>query len=155
MSRSLLPFALSTLLALLALSSACNGTESNRLFGSAATTYALDFTHVDIYKQTKGGVFMAAIVEYVNETKKGREIPVKVVANAPVVEGQDKDLLAEGAIIRVMPDGSQFKNIEQGHINFDSLPDAGADASGAFYITFIGGSTLNGEFSAKVQALEN
>lgn len=136
------------------LAAGCNGSQSNRLFGSASTIYNLDFTSVRVNKQVIGGVFKAMVLEYVNERKSSAEIPVKVVANAPVTEGQQKDLVKEGAVYRVMGDGSQFKAMQKGTITFEDLPDPGGDCSGEFYITFVeGGITLNGEFSATLGKL--
>lgn len=145
-----------SLLALLLLVG-CDGTEGDRLFGSAARTFNLDFTFIRIEKQVVGGVFDAMIVKYVNKPKpdSSEHWPVKVVANAPIEEGKEKDLVASdaGSVERLMPDGSQFDPMLSGVITFFELGDVGQKASGEFFITFDNSkhTTLNGVFSGTVE----
>lgn len=149
-------------LAMALATAACDGlTDDNRLFGSAAKTYNLDFTSVRIKKQLMEGDFHAMIVEYVNEKKDGfEEYPVKVIALAPVESGQKQDLMAGGSITRVMPDAAQFPEMESGNITFSSIT-VGDGCTGEFFVTFVppkegsSSTTLNGEFSGTVEQLGN
>jgi len=141
-----------------ALLAGCDDTAGSRLGGSVYETYNLTFNTIKIKKQVVGGTFQAMIVEYVNDSggcANACEIPVKVVINAPVSGGEKKDLAKDGAVTRVMKDNSQFPDLDKGNITFHDLPDVGGDASGEFYATFVGGTTLNGEFSGTVQLLGN
>lgn len=140
----------------------CDGIgDCNELGGAVVTTFNLDFSRVDIKKQINNGVFTAMIVEYVNTNKKGCSSPVdtcprpvKVVANAPIKEGEKRDLVKYGVITRIMDDGSVFKDLKEGFIKFDELGDVGSHAEGEFYGTFQdGGLTINGKFCGDVQQL--
>jgi hypothetical protein len=139
----------------LTLLGACGGSSTNRLYGSACTTFNCDFDRVEVKRQDANGTLHAIIVEYVYGPGTGSQhSPVKIVANAPVTQAQEKDLTKEGALTRVMPDGSQFPTMKEGKITFDELGDVGKTAAGRFYITFDKtGTTLDGEFSATLQQL--
>jgi hypothetical protein len=133
------------------------GGGGNALHGSAANNYTLTFDHVDIYRQDKASVINAYIVEYVDSNK---NLPVKLVVNAPIAQGEEKSLVKSGTLIRAMPDTAQFPDMQEkdtkgtliSKIVFDTLGDIGSDVSGRFYVTFVGtGSTLNGEFSGTLK----
>ncbi|MCC6746236.1 MAG: hypothetical protein IT371_01170 [Deltaproteobacteria bacterium] len=146
-----------TMLSALLLVAACGGgaASGNRLFGSAETQYDLVFDAVQIHRQESRGQMVAMIVTYLRGPGTNKQaIPVKVVANAPVAEGQEKDLMKEGALTRVMQDASQFSEMKSGKVIFDTLGGAGSAAKGRFYVTFVKGSTLNGEFSGTVELLQ-
>jgi hypothetical protein len=109
------------------------------------------------------GAFVAVIINYLYQpgTSKSR-IPVKLIVNAPVAAGQEKDLKTEGAVTRSMPDGSEFpKAMKKATVTFDSLGEVGQNAAGKFYVTFEADpqkgltteGTLDGEFSATLQQL--
>lgn len=142
-------------------STGCDGLDDcNELGGAVVTTFNLDFSRVDIKKQVNTGVFTAMIVEYVNSNVKGCSSPtdtcprpVKVVANAPVKQGEKRDLVKYGVITRIMTDGSVFKDLKEGFIVFDELGDVGSHAEGEFYGTFIDGITINGKFCGDVKQL--
>jgi hypothetical protein len=154
-TRSLLCFAA---LATAALAAGCDDTAGGRLGGSVYETYNLTYNTINIKKQVVGGTFQAMIVEYVNKTGgcgNACEIPVKVVINAPISAGEKKDLAKDGSVTRVMKDNSQFPDLDKGNITFHDLPDVGGEAEGEFYATFVGGTTLNGDFSGTVQLLGN
>jgi hypothetical protein len=136
-------------------STGCNGLDDcNKLGGAVAITYDLGFNKVTIEKQTKNGEFQALRVTYLNDDS--GDIPVRVVANAPVEEGKKKDLATkEATVYRVMQNNSQFPDVKEGHITFDSLGGVGDDADGRFYATFVDGTTLNGDFCGTVRELKN
>lgn len=142
----------------LCLAPGCNGSDCNKLAGAVVTSFNLDFSRVAITKQLNGGTFTAMILEYINENvgdcakEKKCPIPVKVVANAPVEPNTEHDLIKKGALLRVMPDMSQFQNLDKGFIKFDGL---GGDIDGEFYGTFIDGSTINGDFCGGVIEVNN
>jgi hypothetical protein len=139
----------------LAMLTGCSGLDDcNKLGGAVAITYDLGFNKVTIEKQTKAGQFQAMRVTYLNDDS--GDIPVRLVANAPVEEGKKKDLATkEATVYRVMQNNSQFPDVKEGHITFDTLGGAGDDADGRFYATFVDGTTLNGEFCGTVRELTN
>jgi len=153
------------LILLAALGGACGGDASNSLGGSVLSSYNLDFDQVQVQRQIYNGKSMAIIVQYVYELgTTSQRIPVKIMVNEPVVAGQQKDLKVDGAVTRVMPDGSEFpKDLKTATITFDSLGEVGQNASGKFYVTFEADplkgltteGTLDGEFSATLQQIGN
>lgn len=145
------------LAALLALAGCGDGTGDNELSGSSVKSYNLAFDSVVVQKQTAGGVFKAMVVRYIKQRKGANPSnPVVVVANAPVKEGEKKDITGNnGSIYRVMDDGSVFPDVKTGHITFSSLGEVGEKGAGEFYVTFNDSlkTTLNGTFSATVTAI--
>jgi hypothetical protein len=132
---------------------ACGSSTSNTLEGSVKETFNLNFDEVAIWRQEKAGVFIAMKVEYIQNEKGGaKRYPAIVVINAPVAANEQKDLVKDGALSRAF-DGSQFSDIKTGNITFDELGAVGESASGKFYVTFVKGTTLNGEFSGTVKLL--
>jgi hypothetical protein len=141
---------------LLAGASGCSGLEDcNKLAGAVALTYDLSFSAVTIEKQIKSEQFQAMRVTYLNGAT--NDIPVRVVANAPIEAGQHKDLAKaqEASVYRVMANNSDFPEVREGYIVFDDLGDVGDDGNGKFYATFLDGTTLNGEFCGVVKELKN
>ncbi|MFH1131453.1 MAG: hypothetical protein V1754_08965 [Pseudomonadota bacterium] len=133
---------------------ACSSTNGT-LTGSAVQDYDLDFDMVTIHRQENGGQPIAMIVSYVRQTKAGLEYPVKIVANWPVEQEKEKDLVQNGSLSRIVTNDSQFPSMEQGSLAFDILGNIGENASGEFHITFEKGKgTLNGTFSAIVGLLQ-
>jgi hypothetical protein len=146
--RRLIHFPLLSLVLFLAYGCGGSGSGSNSLSGSAETTFNLSFDTVRITRQEHQGQFVAMIVAYIKTEKSGERTPVKVVANAPVEEGQKKDLLNEGSLSRAF-DGSEFPKMKDGFVLFDSLgTKEGESTSGEFFVAFTTGTTLNGDFSA-------
>jgi hypothetical protein len=94
-------------------------------------------------------------ISYVRGGKESRQIPVKVIAKAPLAEGQKKDISssAGGGITRAMTDHSSFPALTEGNVTFDTLGNAGQQVEGVFYTTFDNGRTLNGEFCGTAQLL--
>ncbi len=127
----------------------------NRLYGSASQTYNLDFDQVDVYRQENAGQFVAIVVKYVfkPENSSLTRVPVKIVVNAPVAANQEKNLLTEGALERLMQKSDDFPKMKMGKITFEDLGAVGERVSGKFYITFQEGTTLNGEFETTLQKL--
>jgi hypothetical protein len=136
----------------------CSGAGGgSALHGSASTTYNLTFDHVEIYRQDKGSTPNAYIVQYVDINK---NLPVKLIVNAPVAQGEEKSLVSGGVLTRAMPDAAQFPQMQEkdakgtliSKVIFDELGNIGDSVSGRFYVTFVGsGSTLNGEFSGTLR----
>ena len=145
--KTLLAFSLS----LFALT-AC-GADSNRLWGSAVKDYGgLPFDEVQIQYQEIGGKLDAMKVIYVQSPNVAneRQEQVKVIGQAPFVEGQPNDLKVGGSVTRTVRDNSFFPKLKEGNITFSKLGKPGETAEGEFHATFEGGRTVNGEFSATV-----
>lgn len=133
------------------------GAESsgNKLSGSVERSFNLEFDQVKIERQESNNAWIAMIVTYLNSST--GEIPVKVVANAPIEAGVKHDLVTDGKVDRFVQNGAKFKNPPQAgkaHITFDTLGQVGESASGNFFVTFSDGSTLNGAFSGTVTQLQ-
>lgn len=153
------------LVALALVFAACGDDASNSLGGSVKTSYNLDFDVVEVQKQIYNGKSIAIIVQYLYQPKTSKQrIPVKVTVNEPVAAGQEKNLMTDGALTRVMPDGSEFPSkLKKATITFDALGEVGQTASGKFYVTFEADplkglqteGTLDGEFSATLQQIGN
>jgi hypothetical protein len=133
-------------------SAACGTTTCNALCGSVQQTYKLDFERVECLRMDQGGQPNAYIVQYVDKVG---NMPVKIVVNAPVKQGEDKDLVATGSTIKhTMPSASEFPEMKEGKIIFDGLGDIGGSCDGRFYVTFVKtGSTLDGGFCATMKLL--
>jgi hypothetical protein len=147
------------LAALLVSASGCGAGECNRLFGSAESSgsYDLVFEAVEINRQESAdGKLDAMTISYVRGGKDGRQIPVKVIAKAPVASGEKKDIAnaAGGGITRAMVDHSTFPALTAGNVTFEPLGNPGEQAEGTFYTTFENGRTLNGDFCGVVQLLK-
>ena len=158
MSEPRLPLVATFAVLLMATVAACGSSSDKRLFGSAQSNYDLAFDVIEIQRQeTSGGELDAMIVIYARDPDdpKRRQIPVKIVANAPLEEGKRRDITGSGgALIRVMSDGAQFPEMEVGGVTFDELGGEGETASGSFNITFKeSGRTLNGEFTGTVETI--
>lgn len=145
------------LLAALALGGCSNvtgpcGGGGNALCGSAAKTYKLDFERVECFRMDQSGTPNAYIVQYVD---KAGNMPVKIVINPPLVQGEDKDLVKTGGTIKhTMPSANEFPDMKDAKIVFDSLGDIGGPCEGKFYITFVTtGSTLDGTFDTTLKLL--
>jgi hypothetical protein len=135
-------------------SSAC----SDQLSGSGKNNYDLECDAIEIFYQQSGGTFQAAIVQYIRGAPNERQIPVKVIANAPVEAGVTKNYdprsnPAPLSLTRAMSDGSSFPDITVGSMTFDDFDGPGTSTSGKFYFTFESGRTINGEFSGTFQQL--
>jgi len=149
------------LFGLLGLALGACGTDANVLSGSIMGAYGgLPFVKVEVLRQEMQGKVEAMHVRYVDD--KGG-IQVHVIAKAPVVEGQEKDLLKDGGLQRDVAVGtgkdSDFPEMKSGRFIFDTLGDVGSLAVGHFWITFKANpssgltveNTLNGDFSAPLQ----
>lgn len=136
------------------LTSGCGDDACNSLKGPPG--FDLVFDSVSIERQESGGNPDAMIVRYVKKLKSGgEEIPAKVIANWPVEEGKQMNIMPpNGNLSRTMQNQVQFPDMESANITFDKLGGAGQEASGKFYITFVkSGGTLNGEFCGTVKLL--
>ncbi len=152
-NRSLLTIA-AALLATASLSG-CGAGDCNELSGVAEKSYDLIFDRVVINRQeNKAGDFQAMTIEYIRGSPGEQQIPVKVIAKAPLESGKTKDISGDGGgITRAMSDASAFKDLTTGVITFDPLGDAGESTEGDFFVTFEDGRTLNGEFCGTVELL--
>lgn len=158
-SRTPLFAALTAVVTTLAAATGCGAGDCNRLFGSAESSgsYDLVFDAVEIHRQeTRAGELDAVTISYVRGGKDGQQIPVKVIAKAPVAAGQQKDIAdaAGGGITRAMTDHSTFPSLTEGNVTFDTLGNEGQDVDGKFYTTFDNGRTLNGEFCGVAKLLK-
>jgi hypothetical protein len=109
--------------------------------------YNLAWDTVEVAQVSNAGTPRSIVVRYKN---KG-EIPVKVVIDLPVTNGEPKDIMKHGSLSRIMNDGQQFPEMDQGKVTIHDFEGAGKDASGQFNVTFKGtGGSINGEFCGKV-----
>jgi hypothetical protein len=129
----------------------CGG-GGNSLCGSASNVYKLVFEKVECFRMDQAGTPNAYIVQYVDKVG---NMPVKIVVNAPVVQGEEKDLVKTGGTIKhTMPSASEFPDMKEGKIFFDGLGAIGGACNGRFYITFVNtGSTLDGTFETSLKLL--
>ena len=144
-------------LACLALSLAAGcGSECNELDGSIRRGFDLSFDKVVVEYQEISGQLDALKVVYIRDPAGTPEIVARVIANAPVEEGQTKNISdpKDGGLSRAVSNGGQFPEIQSANITFDTIGEPGQEASGEFFITLgDAGSvnTLNGKFCATVE----
>jgi len=135
-----------------ALGLGCGG-DGGDLGGTATKDFNLSYDSVLIQRQEVGGEPTAMLVSYRRGSGNSVEIPVKVVVNWPIKEGEARDLVQYGRVDHVTNDGGSFPELQTGTITFDSLGSIGEGASGEFFATFVSGGTLNGKFDGTVQLL--
>ncbi|MCB9557204.1 MAG: hypothetical protein H6707_13940 [Deltaproteobacteria bacterium] len=135
------------------LSAACGGADGD-LSGTAARDYDLSYSTVRVQQQLAAGAPVAMLVLYERGGQNDRETPVKLVANWPVEVGKSVDLVKGGALIHVVAGGAQFPDlIAPSSATFQQFGQPGEPASGEFSATFVGGTTLNGKFSAQLEVI--
>jgi hypothetical protein len=142
-------------LALLVLLAGCSSTSANTLTGSESQVYDLTFSSVVIELQ---GTSVRVIYQSTNGEPAILVVDTACLASVAEVtipltdecEGQ-----LQGVLQNVNGGGDGVTEqlmITMGNVVFDQTPTVGSNLSGQFNATLADGYTLNGTFSAKVEA---
>jgi hypothetical protein len=143
----------SILLSLVALSASCTAQRDNKLMGSIAELYPLDFTQVRIR-----GQLTDLIVDYLKEKAGAVEKPCRLVVETaeleirPNVAIADPEFSASVHVSRVMVGGEPFPDIQRGELTLKTYEfKNGGRIDGEFFVEFVNGRGLNGVFGGEMQ----